>query len=72
MTNVHKCYTKEVFLDWFNLYLNLQSMYNIEEKDTYNMDEKGNALRPISSVKFVTNIENKTTFCTTILWQKLY
>lgn len=35
------------------------------------MDEKGNALRPIF-VKIVTNVENKTTFYTTILWQKLY
>ncbi len=52
-------------MEWFNLYLHLRVTHNIQEEDTYNIDEKSNALKATSTVKVITNVENKATFRTT-------
>lgn len=54
---------EEIFLEWFDLYLHWRNTYSIEEKDIYNIDKKDNALGSTSSVKVITNAENKSIFC---------
>ena len=38
---------------WFELYITMKQKYNVEDQDTYNMDEKGFMLRVLKKVKYV-------------------
>ncbi len=49
-------------MEWFDLYLYLRVRHNIQNKDTYNMEENGNALGATFTVKLISNMENKAIF----------
>lgn len=59
---------REIFLKWFDFHLHLCNIYSIEENDTYNLDEKDNALGDNTlgctlNVIVIIYIYNKSSFC---------
>lgn len=54
------------------MYLYLYNIYNIEEKDIYNINKKSNILRFILSIKMIIYTKNKLSFCSiTTNWEEV-